>query len=145
MTAARGPPEDEDEAVSGQLVFLIAIGALFYFMILMPQRRKARQQQELNARLKPGVEVMTTAGLFATVHDLTDDEVYLEVAPGVVQRYAKGAVMRVITHDEPQIEAGTEGDDDPKELGSGDPGTGTTDGASSDDGSSDPPAAPRES
>ena len=145
MTAARGPPEDEDEAVSGQLVFLIAIGALFYFMLILPQRRRARQQQELTARLKPGVEVMTTAGLFATVHDLTDDEVYLEVAPGVVQRYAKGAVMRVITPDEPQIEAGTDADDEPRELGSGGPGTGTTGGASSDDGSSDPPAAPRES
>jgi preprotein translocase subunit YajC len=131
--------------VSGQLVFLIAIGALFYFMLVLPQRRKARQQQALTASLKPGAEVMTTAGLFATVHDLTDDEVYLEVAPGVVQRYAKGAIMRVIPADEPQIEAGTEPDDEPRELGSGGPGTGTTGGASSDDGSSDPPAAPRES
>jgi preprotein translocase subunit YajC len=120
--------------VSGQWVFLIAIAALFYFMLVLPQRRRARQQQELAARVRPGVEVMTTAGLFATVHDVTDDEVFLEVAPGVVQRYAKGAVMRVIDHDEPR-----------PELEDGDPGTGTAGGASSDDGSSDPPAAPRES
>ena len=63
----------------------------------------------------------------------------------MVQRYAKGAIMRVIPADEPQIEAGTDPDDEPKELGAGGPGTGTTGGASSDDGSSDPPAAPRES
>lgn len=125
--------------MSGQLLLLIAFGALFYVLLVLPQRRRARQQQQLTARLAPGVEVMTTAGLIATVHDMTDDEVRLEVAPGVVQRYAKGAVMRVLTPAEPELEG-----DGPHELGAG-PGTDDTDGTSSEDGSSDPPAAPRES
>ena len=114
--------------MSGQLLLLIAFAALFYVLLVLPQRRRARQQQELTTRLRPGVEVMTTAGLIATVHDLTDDEVRLEVAPGVVQRYAKAAIMRVLTPTEPELEAG--------------PGTDGTDDASSEDGSSDPPAAP---
>jgi preprotein translocase subunit YajC len=120
-------------------LLLIAFGALFYVLLVLPQRRRARQQQELTARLEPGVEVMTTAGLIATVDEVTDDEVRLVVAPGVVQRYAKGAVMKVLTPAEPELT-----EDPPLELdeGSGTEGPG---GASSDDGSSDPPAAPRES
>ena len=85
----------------------------------------------------PGVEVMTTAGLFATVHAVTDDEVQLEVAPGVVQRYAKGAVLRIVTppedDDAQELEGAT---DEPREL---EPGS-DEDG----DGSSDSAAAPRE-
>lgn len=119
------------------VVFLIAIGALFYFMLVAPQRRKQRAQQQLTSNLVPGVEVMTTAGLFATVHAVTDDEVQLEVAPGIIQRYAKGAVLRVVTppdDDEPhELEAGT---DEPHELESGSDEDG--------DGPSDSPAAPRE-
>jgi len=124
--------------VSGQLVFLVAIGALFYFMLIDPQRRKARAQQELTAKLAPGVEIMTTAGLFATVRAINDDDVLLEVAPGVVQRYAKGAVLRVITPDEPEA-------DEPQAIEPGAEGTSSDDHTSSEDGSGDPPAAPRES
>jgi preprotein translocase subunit YajC len=116
--------------VSGQLLFLLVIGAVFYLLILAPQRRKLRQQQEMAARLEPGVEIMTTAGLFATVREVTDDEVHLEVAPGVVQRYAKGAIARVITPPEPEPEQDATPDGD----GTSEPGSGSTDG----------PAAPRE-
>ncbi len=90
--------------MSGQLLFLVVIGAVFYLLILGPQRRKMRQQQEMTSRLAPGVEVMTTAGLFATVREVTDDEVHLEVAPGVVQRYVKGAIARVVTPPEPEAD-----------------------------------------
>jgi preprotein translocase subunit YajC len=116
--------------VSGQLLFLIIIGAVFYFLLVLPQRRRSRQQLDLQRRLQPGVEVMTTAGLFGTVREVTDDEVRIEVAPGVVQRYAKGAIMRVVTPEEPAPEL--------------EPGTDDATEPSSDNGSSDPPAAPRE-
>ena len=112
--------------MSGQLIFLIVIGAVFYLLILAPQRRKLRQQQEMTARLVPGVEIMTTAGLFATVKDVTDDEVYLEVSPGVVQRYVKGAIARVITPVEP------------------DPDSSDDDGSGTEPGSTEGPAAPTE-
>jgi len=109
--------------VSGQLIFLIVIGAVFYLLILAPQRRKLRQQQEMTRRLVPGVEIMTTAGLFGTVREVTDDEVHLEVSPGVVQRYVKGAIAKVITPVEP--DPGLDEDHD-------------------DPGSTDGPAAPTE-
>lgn len=40
---------------------------------------------------------MTTAGLFATVVSVSDTEVELEVAPGVVSTYARAAIARVVT------------------------------------------------
>jgi preprotein translocase subunit YajC len=114
--------------VSSSFLLLVGFLVLLYFVMTLPNSRRARQQQELMTRLQPGVEVMTTAGLFGTVREVTDDEVRIEVAPGVVQRYAKGAIMRVVSPEET-----------PAEL---EPGTDEPGGASSEDGSSDPPAAP---
>ncbi len=85
----------------------------------------------MTRRLVPGVEIMTTAGLFATVHEVTDDEVYLEVAPGVVQRYVKGAIAKVITPVEPELELDSDHSDD--------------DHHDDDPGSTGGPAAPTES
>ncbi len=84
-----------------QLITLALIGVVFYLFLIAPARRRQRQAAEMKSQLEPGVEVMTTAGLFATVRAVTDDAVELEVAPGVVSRYAKGAIARVVTPPEP--------------------------------------------
>jgi len=98
---------------AGPLVTLLLLGVVFYLFLIAPQRRRARHQQQMTSRLEPGTEVMTTAGLFATVRSVGDTDVELEVAPGVVSRYAKGAIARVITPPEDEDEvAGDAADDD---------------------------------
>ena len=97
----------------GSLVWvLLALG--FYFLFIRPARVRQRQTLAIQASLRPGLEVMTTAGLYATVAAVEDDVVLLEVAPGVVNRYAKGAVARVVTPAETEPEDttpdGTDGD-----------------------------------
>jgi len=79
------------------LLPLILIVLVFYLLIIRPARNRQRQALALQGALRPGLEVMTTAGLIATVSAVKDDEVVLEVAPGVLCRYAKPAVARVIT------------------------------------------------
>jgi preprotein translocase subunit YajC len=95
----------------GPLLTLILLGVVFYFFLIAPQRRRARQLQQMTSRLEPGTEVMTTAGLFATVRSVGDTDVELEVAPGVVSRYAKGAIARIIPPDEPDEDDGDPADE----------------------------------
>jgi preprotein translocase subunit YajC len=78
------------------LLPLLAILALLYFLLILPQQRRRRQLMELQRQLTPGQQIMTHAGLFATVSAVEDDKVVLEVAPGVKVRYAKAAVARVV-------------------------------------------------
>jgi preprotein translocase subunit YajC len=96
---------------SSGYLFLILIVAFFYFLVIRPQQRRQRQAAQLSRSLEPGQEVMTTAGLFGTVKAVTDDHVELEIAPGVVVRYVKGAIARVVPP--PST------DQDALELGSG--------------------------
>lgn len=84
----------------GALGFLLPLAlmfAIFYFLIIRPARNRQRQALQVQSSLVPGSEVMTTAGLFAKVSSVEDDAVVLEVAPGVHSRYAKQAILRVIT------------------------------------------------
>jgi len=80
----------------GALLPILLIGVIFYLLILRPSRTRQKQQQLLMASLAPGAQIMTTAGVFGTVVTVDDDEITVEVAPGVVLRMVKAAVGRVV-------------------------------------------------
>lgn len=78
------------------LLPLLLLAVLFWALILRPAQKRQREQASVMAALLPGARVMTTAGLFATVREVRDDQVDLEVAPGVVVTYVRQAVAKVI-------------------------------------------------
>jgi preprotein translocase subunit YajC len=82
------------KSVSALLPFALLLLA-FWLLIIRPSRQRARQQQQLHSELVPGLEVMTTSGLFATVSAVEDDVVVLEVSPGVTMRWKKAAVAAI--------------------------------------------------
>jgi preprotein translocase subunit YajC len=79
------------------LVFFVFAGLAAWFLLIRPQRARARALQEVREALAVGSRVITTAGLHATVAELDGDTVLLEIAPGVRARFAAGAVVRVLT------------------------------------------------
>ena len=74
------------------LLFFGAMIALFWVLIVMPQRRRRATQKQLLMQLEPGDEVMTVGGLFGTVRGVGDHHVELEIAPGTQVRLAKSAI-----------------------------------------------------
>ncbi len=74
------------------LLLIVAVG---YLLLVRPARNRQRKAAEIRGNVEPGVEVTTTAGLIATVVEVDDDAVTLEVAPGVHSRYLKAAIARV--------------------------------------------------
>ena len=79
------------------LLFPLLLVAIFFFLIVRPQRARARAAQQVQASLAPGVQVVTTSGIFGTVHAIDDEAVTVEVAPGVRMRFLRGAIGRVVT------------------------------------------------
>ena len=123
------------DAVSGLLPFVLILVA-FYFLIVRPARNRQKAALELQQRLAPGVEVMTTSGIYGTVVGVDDTSIQLEVAPGTTVRVAKPAVGQVLTGD--AVGAG----DDPADAGddsvvTGDSTTGVT-GTRQDGDATDP-------
>lgn len=87
------------------LLFLLVVAAAFWLLMVRPQQRRARAQQELQGALSVGDEVMTTSGIFGEVRALEGETVHLAVAEGVEIRVVRAAIARVVppttdTHDE---------------------------------------------
>lgn len=78
------------------LLPIVLLVAAFYFLLIRPQRNRQRQQAEMVAALAPGAQVMTTAGMIGTVAVVADDEISLEISPGVFVRMVPAAVARVM-------------------------------------------------
>ena len=85
----------------------------FYFLILRPQRARAKQAEQLQAKLAPGAEIMTTSGIFATVLEIRDDSIVVEVSPGSTLRITKAAVGRVVPTDVEDADPTTDAVDGP--------------------------------
>ncbi|MFF4602416.1 preprotein translocase subunit YajC [Streptomyces sp. NPDC001339] len=80
------------------LPFIVLIGAMF----LMTRSAKKKQQAAAAMRneMQPGAGVRTIGGMYATVKEVHDDTVLLEVAPGVHALYAKNAIGAVLADEE---------------------------------------------
>lgn len=111
------------------LVWFAALGALFFVLIVLPQRRKMQAFYAMQSSVRVGDEILTTSGLHGTVRALGDDDLDLEIAPGVVVRFARQAIGRVVT-ERTELDLTT----DPGDPGAsgvsgdlGDPGQGSND------------------
>jgi preprotein translocase subunit YajC len=81
------------------IIPLAILVVAFYLLIIRPQRTRARAAAQLQSRLAPGVQVMTTSGMYGTVSSIEDDVVLLEVSPGTTVRWAKPAIGRILAED----------------------------------------------
>ncbi|MFJ2113733.1 MULTISPECIES: preprotein translocase subunit YajC [unclassified Streptomyces] len=93
------------------LPFIVLIGAMF----LMTRSAKKKQQAAAQMRneMQPGTGIRTIGGMYATVKEVHEDMVVLEVAPGVHAVYAKNAIGAVLEDDEyNRIVHGDDGLDD---------------------------------
>jgi preprotein translocase subunit YajC len=82
------------------LIVIVVLFGLFYFVMIRPQRNKQRQAQQMQRQVMPGQHVRTTAGMYGTVITADDENVLLEVAPGVQIRFLRRAVMDVVPEDD---------------------------------------------
>jgi preprotein translocase subunit YajC len=85
---------------AGPLIFLAAMAAVIWFLLIRPQRQRQAAHRELMSELAPQDEVLTAGGLFGTVRSIADDHVLLEIAPGTEVRVAKQAVTGVLRKEE---------------------------------------------
>jgi len=75
--------------------FLLMFGVL-YFLILRPQQKKMREQQDMIAALKHGDEIVTASGILGKVTGITEKVVTVEVADNVRVKMLKSQVSQVV-------------------------------------------------
>ena len=90
----------------GGLIVLVALFVLFWLFLILPQRRRLQEQQELHSSIAVGDEIVTLGGLLGHVRGVNDedDTLLVEIAPATTVRVARRGVAAVI-EPEPEIEA----------------------------------------
>ena len=77
---------------SGQLIFIVLIFAILYFLMIRPQQRRLRALQSLQSSLQLGDEIITSAGFFGTIRRFDGEVVTIELSPGVEARVNRRAI-----------------------------------------------------
>lgn len=79
-----------------QLLPLVVIFAVFYFIAIRPQQAQQRRQREMLGRLKKGDRVLTRGGLYGVIVELKDNRLVLELAQNVRVQAERMAVQAVV-------------------------------------------------
>ena len=101
---------------------LLAMFAIFYFLLIRPQRQQQRKHAELLNQLKVGDEVVTVGGIYGEVVQLDTERVMLEIDDDVRIAVARRAVTTVVPPEELErleAEAEEEAENGPAELEQG--------------------------
>jgi preprotein translocase subunit YajC len=75
-----------------QIFMLVAIVGIFYFLMIRPQQKRAKEHKNFLENLKKGDKVITSGGLYGTITGITDDAITLEIAEKVRVKVEKGTV-----------------------------------------------------
>jgi preprotein translocase subunit YajC len=74
------------------IVPLILLVALFYFLIIRPQRERQKKHQELMEQLRKGDKVLTTSGIYGQIESISEDTVILKIESGATMKVTRSSV-----------------------------------------------------
>jgi preprotein translocase subunit YajC len=93
--AMAAAPQGQGDALTS-LLPLVFIFIVFYFLLIRPQSKKAKEHKQMVEALAKGDEIVTNGGLLGRITKVGDNFVELEIAEGVtvkVQRHAAASLM----------------------------------------------------
>ena len=96
LAGAASPGGGGTGALMTQVVFFVAIFAIFYFLMIRPQQKTKRDRENMLRAIKKGDRVVTTGGLHGTVTGLSEHTVTLRVADQVKMEFDRPAIGRIV-------------------------------------------------
>jgi len=91
---ASGGGAGDGGALGGLSAFLpfILIFGIFYFLIIMPQRKKDQEHKAMLGSLKRGDKIITNGGIYGKIVDIKENKLIIEISKDVEIEILKGAV-----------------------------------------------------
>jgi preprotein translocase subunit YajC len=93
LLVAMGSPPGPGVSPYVQLIPIALVFAIFYFIILLPTKRRQKKLEEFLTSLKAGDRVVTTGGLYGSVTKVNEKSVQLQIANNVRVEVARSAVV----------------------------------------------------
>ncbi|HET7711581.1 MAG TPA: preprotein translocase subunit YajC [Thermoanaerobaculia bacterium] len=80
-----------------QILPILAIGLVFYFLVIAPANKQRRKTEQMLSSLKKGDRVVTSGGIYGTVQGVEADVIYLKIADNVRIKLARTAVSSIVS------------------------------------------------
>ena len=96
LQEGEGQPADTGGGGLGFLVPTLLIVAIFYVVLILPERKKQKARQSMIDAMKKGDKVMTSSGIYGSVAQIQEEIVTLQVADGVRMRFNRAAIQSVL-------------------------------------------------
>lgn len=93
------------QAAGGLAGFLpiIILFAIFYFLLIRPQQKKAKEHREMISNLKKGNRIITSGGIYGTITSIDDTTIGLEIAEKVKIKISRGNVAARISENDAAV------------------------------------------
>jgi preprotein translocase subunit YajC len=98
---------------AGGLIVIVVLFAVFWLLLVRPQRRRTQEQETLIASLEVGDEIVSAGGLYGVITKIEGEALLVEIADDLVVRMAKNAVVGLVERDDEDEEH----EDEPAEEG----------------------------
>jgi len=95
-TGGTGGAEGGQGGAFGAFIPLILMFAIFYFLLIRPQQKKAKEHKSMISAIKKGDRVVSSGGLHGLVTGVTDEAVTMEIAPKIRVKVSRGSIAGVI-------------------------------------------------
>jgi preprotein translocase subunit YajC len=94
------------------ILVIVVVFGLIYMLLIRPQRNRQRKAQQTQGEVTPGQRIITSAGIYGTVTSVDDQDLEIEVAPGVEIRILRRAILNILPDDSPADDAPPEAETD---------------------------------
>jgi preprotein translocase subunit YajC len=74
------------------IIFFGLILVLIWLLLIMPQRRRQQAQRAAREQVNPGDTILTAGGIYATVREVREHDLTVEIAPGLEVRLDRRAI-----------------------------------------------------
>jgi preprotein translocase subunit YajC len=100
---AMAPPAGTEPNPQGQMIQMIGmfaiLGVMFYFLLIRPQQKQKKEQENLMKNIKSGDKILMTSGIYGIIANVKEKTFVVKIADNVKVEVLKSAVSSVVQKD----------------------------------------------
>ena len=77
----------------GMLIFLVAIFAVMYFLMIRPRQKQQKQHEAMMQELRPGDRVIMAGGIYGQIESISEDTAIIKIESGATMKVARNSIL----------------------------------------------------
>jgi preprotein translocase subunit YajC len=77
----------------GMIIFLVAIFAIMYLLMIRPRQKQQKQHEEMMQELRPGDRVIVAGGIYGQIDSLTEETAIVRIESGATMKVARNSIL----------------------------------------------------